>query len=70
MPALERHYTVLEVAELWKLSPDTVRKLFRNVPGVLKFGSSERLHKRGYVNIRIPESIVARVHTERSKVTA
>jgi len=70
LSAIERHYTVQEVAELWKMSPDTIRKIFRNVPGVLKIGTTERLRKRGYLNLRIPESVLARVHAERSKVAA
>jgi hypothetical protein len=36
MPALEKHYTCLELSKLWKLGPDTVRALFRDTPGVLK----------------------------------
>jgi hypothetical protein len=27
--AIERHYTVKEVAEMWKISDDTVRRIFR-----------------------------------------
>jgi hypothetical protein len=64
--AIERHYTTLEVAELWKLSPDTVRKIFRDEPGVLKIGEPERRNKQGYISLRIPESVLARVHTQRS----
>ena len=62
MPALEKHYTVAEVAGLWSLSEDTIRKLFRDDPAVLKIGLGEKLHKRGYVVLRIPESVVLRIH--------
>ncbi len=62
MAALERHYSVSEVAKLWSLSEDTVRRLFREVPGVLKIGMPERLKKRGYVLLRIPESVLQAVH--------
>ncbi len=62
MPALEKHYTVAEVAALWNLSEDTIRKIFRDDPAVLKIGVSEKLHKRGYVVLRIPESVVMRTH--------
>jgi len=31
---IERHYAVAEIAELWNLSPDKVRELFENEPGV------------------------------------
>lgn len=68
--AIERHYTVLEVSDLWQLHPDTVRKLFRDQPGVLKIGHKERRNKQGYVTLRIPESVLARVHSERTKAVA
>lgn len=68
--AIERHFTVLEVSDLWQLHPDTVRKLFRDQPGVLKIGSKERRGKQGYVTLRIPESVLARVHAERTKAVA
>jgi hypothetical protein len=65
--AIERHFTVLEVSELWQLHPDTVRKMFRDQPGVLKIGGKERRGKQGYVTLRIPESVLARIHAERTK---
>ena len=64
MSALERHYTAKEVAELWQLSEDTVRKLFRGTPGVLKISQPARRFKRAYVSIRIPESVLQKRHTE------
>jgi hypothetical protein len=72
MSAIEKHYTVSEVAAMWSLSSDTVRALFRNHPGVLKLDSPElvRKKKRGYCVLRIPESVVQRVHAERSKAGA
>ncbi len=70
MAALERHFTVQEIAALWHLSEDSVRRIFRNVPGVLKLASPERRFKRGYVVLRIPESVLQRVHAELRKVTA
>jgi predicted transcriptional regulator len=60
--ASERHYSVAEIAELWGLSERTVKRMFENEPGVLRWGSDERLHKRGYWTIRVPESVLERVH--------
>jgi hypothetical protein len=57
-----RHYTVNEVAELWHLSDDAVRKIFENEPGVLALGDSRSGRTRRYVTLRIPEDVVARVH--------
>jgi hypothetical protein len=64
MAALERHYTVSEVASLWNLSEDSIRRIFRDLPGVLKLNSPEKVHKRGYCVLRIPESVLQRVHAE------
>ncbi len=37
--ALERHYTVPEVAELWGMSEKSVRRLFAEESGVLRWGT-------------------------------
>jgi transcriptional regulator GlxA family with amidase domain len=55
MPHGERHYSVSEVAKLWSLSRDSVRRLFRRERGVLVIGSR-------YATLRIPESVLERVH--------
>ena len=70
MAALERHYSVSEVAALWQLSEDTVRKLFRDHPGVIKIGAPESRKKRGYFLLRIPESVLQKVHEQLRKVAA
>ena len=64
--ALERHYSVTEVATLWGISEKTVRRLFDGEDGVLKWGSGETLGKRRYQNLRIPQSVLSRVHHRRS----
>jgi hypothetical protein len=59
----ERHYSVAEVSVLWNLSGDVIRKLFQAEPGVLVLGAdSSARDKRGYKVLRIPESVVQRVH--------
>lgn len=58
----ERHYTVAEIADLWSLSRDAVRKVFEREPGVLVLGSDGSRSKRGYHTLRIPESVLERVH--------
>jgi transcriptional regulator GlxA family with amidase domain len=60
--ALEKHYSVAEIAELWAVSDDTVRRLFEEEPGVLTFGVEESARKRRYRSMRIPQSIMIRVH--------
>jgi hypothetical protein len=60
--SLERHFSVGELASLWDLSEQTIRRMFANEPGVLEWGHSESRFKRGYITMRIPESVVQRVH--------
>jgi len=64
----ERHYSVSEIAEIWNLSHDAVRKIFQDEPGVLVLGDHEARNKRRYTTLRIPESVVARVHQRLSNV--
>jgi hypothetical protein len=58
----DRHYTCAEIAELWNVSPDFVRDLFRDEPGVL---SLERTGTKKYTTYRIPESVMRRVYAEK-----
>jgi hypothetical protein len=63
-----QHYTVAEVASLWKLSTDTVRKLFEDEPDVLVIGNQERrFGRRRYSTLRIPEFVVERVYRRQSR---
>jgi hypothetical protein len=63
--ALEPHYSVPQVAAMWHVSEKTVRRLFYGEAGVLLWGSSETARKRGYQNLRIPQSVLIRVHHRR-----
>ncbi len=60
--AAERHYSIKELASMWKLSEKTVRKLFESEPGVIEIGSTEGTYRRAYVTRRVPESVAHRVH--------
>lgn len=60
-PATERHYSPQEVAVLWGLHPQSVRRIFRDRPGVMVLGSRKR------IIVRIPESVLSAVHDERSR---
>ena len=55
---MEKHLTVQEVADQWSLSEETVRRLFRDEPGVLLIGNGTRKagrrYKRRYFLMRIP----------------
>ena len=66
-PALERHYSVIEVAKLWGLSENTIRRMFTGEPGVVEWGSVESRFKRAYKTMRIPESVLQRVHRRHAR---
>ena len=57
----ERHFTIGELAIIWKLSRETIRLLIMNEPGVLKVRHGLVKAKTRY---SIPESVARRVHTK------
>jgi hypothetical protein len=64
----ERHFTPQELAKSWILDTSTIRRLFIDEPGVLKYGnSSVRSGRREYVTLRIPESVARRVYAKRTR---
>jgi len=62
----EKHYTPAELAELWGVSVQTIRELFKSEDGVLKIGSDGNRRRRAYKTLRIPHSVAERVHTRLS----
>lgn len=61
--------TVKEVAEDLRVSPDTVRRMFADEPGVIRLGMPTVIGKRKHkphVFLRIPASLVARFKQDRS----
>lgn len=63
----EQHYTVQQVAKMWAVSEDSVRRLFAGQPGVLQI-SMPRLQRnrkqKPHVLLRIPASVVERLHQQ------
>ena len=57
----ERHYSVDDLASIWGVSDDFVRRLFLHEPGVVVF-FKHRPGRRTYRTVRIPESVALRVH--------
>lgn len=59
-------YTVSEVAEILRVSSDTVIRWFANRPGVIDLGSPEdvRRRKRAYKILRIPRSVYEKFLSE------
>jgi hypothetical protein len=60
--ALERHYSLKQIADKWGWDPETVRQAFIDEDGVLILGNANRKDgKRAYLTIRVPESVLDRV---------
>jgi len=64
----ERHYSIKEIAEMWSLSPDAIRRLFNDESGVLVIGGSKSRYTRRYRTLRIPQSVLERVHRRMYRV--
>lgn len=62
--ALERHYSLHEVARLWGISREYARRLFRGRPGVLHLRKPGLSKRREYITLRIPASVLQAVHRE------
>jgi hypothetical protein len=56
----ETYFSVTQVAEQLGLSRNTITRRFENYPGVIDHGQPERLHKRRYRELRIPQTAVQR----------
>lgn len=59
--AFEKHYRVTELAELWKLSTDTVTRMFTDHPDVITIDNAGT-GKRKYATLSIPASVASAVH--------
>lgn len=58
-------YTPRELAELWQLSENSIRRLFQDRAGVFVLGTPNPRGKRGYCSLRILQSIALAVWKER-----
>jgi hypothetical protein len=58
--AFERHYRVGELARLWGLGRETVRRLVQNDPDVIKIRMGR---KKAHTTYSVPESAARRIHT-------
>lgn len=60
----EQVYKIDEIADMLKVSRETVRRLFRDHPGVLKLGPRGRRQKRDHVSLRVPHSVLVQYLAE------
>lgn len=58
--AFEKHYRIGELAAIWGLGRETVRKLVKDDPGVLKIRIGR---KKSNTTYSVPESAARRIHT-------
>jgi hypothetical protein len=56
----EKHYRVGDLAKLWGLGRETVRKLVKDDPGVIKVRQGR---KKAHTTYSVPESAAKRIHT-------
>jgi hypothetical protein len=63
---IQENFTVAEVASMWRLSPDTIQRLFEEEPGVVVLGNKNPRGKRKRITLRIPRSVMDRVKKRRS----
>jgi hypothetical protein len=57
----EKHFKPREIAKAWNISETQVIRIFAAEPGVLKMGTRSP-RRRTRVSLRIPESVLRRVH--------
>jgi hypothetical protein len=62
----QENFTVAQVASLWRLSRDTIQRLFENEPGVVVLGNKNPRGKRRRITLRIPRAAIMRVKKRRS----
>lgn len=61
--ATETHYTPYEVAGFLHVDANSVRRIFREEPGVVLWGNGKSTYrKRAYTTMRIPQSVLDRVY--------
>jgi hypothetical protein len=54
------HYRVSDLAGLWGLGRETVRKIVKDEPGVIKIRQGR---KKAHTTYSVPESVARRIHT-------
>ena len=60
-PFAEKHYTINELAAMWRLSGEFVRQLVQHEPGVSEW-VRQQPGRRRYRVLRVPQSVAERVY--------
>jgi hypothetical protein len=56
----EKHYTITDLKTQWSMGRETVRKLVKDEPGVVKIRMGRKQSNTTY---SVPESVARRIHT-------
>jgi len=59
-PSFEKHYRIGDLARIWGLGRETVRKLVKDDAGVIRIRMGR---KKSHTIYSIPESAARRIHT-------
>lgn len=62
----QEFFTVAQIASMWNLSDDTVRRLFEDEEGVITLGNKNPRNKHRRITLRIPRKVMERVKKVRS----
>jgi hypothetical protein len=67
-PVEESYYAPEQLAKKWGVSVATIRRWFRDEPGVLKWGRTDSKpgRKRAHLSLRIPPAVAERVRLRMS----
>jgi hypothetical protein len=58
--SFEKHYRIGELARMWGLGRETIRKLVKDEPGVIRIRLGR---KKAHTIYSVPESTAKRIHT-------
>ncbi len=59
MAAFERHYRIGDLARMWGLGRETIRKIVKSEPDVIKIRMGR---KKAHTVYSVPESVARRIH--------
>ncbi|HWR35364.1 MAG TPA: hypothetical protein VN622_05780 [Clostridia bacterium] len=62
-----RMFTPAELAKIWNLSENSIRRMFQDRPGVFKMGDANPRGRRGYQTLRVPQAVAEAVFRERCR---
>jgi hypothetical protein len=60
---VEKHYRIAELAELWGLGRETIRKMLIDEPGVVKIRLGR---KKAHTTYTVSDSVARRIHSRLS----